>query len=74
MDSIDWKPFTLRIIDFEIDRETQKLFAITDSLTILSFSTPENFQTLTNQTLTSYPIDLKVVNGSLFLVSGGDVV
>lgn len=67
--NIEWKLFPFAIVDFEIDIDSKKLFAVTDSLKIISFSTPTEFQQLTNKRLSGFPIDIKVVNHSLYLVS-----
>lgn len=69
--NIEWKPFNVAIVDFEIDLDSKKLFAVTDSLKIISFSTPTEFQPLTNKRLSGFPIDIKVVNHSLYIVSNG---
>lgn len=65
----NWKVFPVDLLDFEIDTESQKLFAVSDSSTLLSFSTPTDFQRLTNKPLSYFPIDMKVVNHTLYLVS-----
>jgi hypothetical protein len=69
--NIEWKSFPIAIVDFEIDIDSKKLFAVTDSLKIISFSTPTEFQPLTDKRLSGFPIDIKVVNHSLYLVSNG---
>ena len=66
---IDWKSFPIKICDFELDKDSQTLFAITDSLEIITFTSPTEFHLLTDKRLLSYPIDIKVVNGSLFVVT-----
>lgn len=71
MGTIDWKSFPVRVRDFEIDNDSKTLFAITDSLKIVSFTAPTEFKPLEDQRLATPPIDLKVVNGSLFIVSRG---
>jgi len=50
---INWKSFPVQVIDFEVDFDSNKLFAITDSLKVISFSTPSNFQSLTNDRLSN---------------------
>lgn len=66
---IDWKSFTVKVVDFELDNETKKIFAITDSLEIISFSTPEDFHLVSKKTILGFPIDIKVVNHSLYVIS-----
>lgn len=68
-DKIDWQPFPVKIYDFELDKEANLLFAITDSLKVISLSSPTSFEFITDQRLSSFPLDLKVVNHSLFIVS-----
>jgi len=66
--NIEWKSFPIAIVDFEIDSDSKKLYAVTHSLKIISLTTPTDFQTLTDKRLSGFPIDIKVVNHSLFLV------
>ena len=68
-DKIDWQPFSMKIYDFELDKEANILFAITDSLKVITLSSPTEFELLTDQRLLSFPLDLQVVNHSLFIVS-----
>ena len=73
-DTIDWKSFPIKIYDFELDNDSKTLFAISDSMEIYSFRSPTEFQLLTDKKLSSYPVDFKVVNGSLFVISNKDEV
>lgn len=68
---IDWKTFPVKIHDFELDPDSQTLLAVTDSLTIVSFTSPTEFESYINQKLSFLPIDLQIVNHSLFVLSGG---
>lgn len=68
-DNIDWKSFPIKVYDFELDNDSKNIFVISDSLKIFSFTSPTKFQPLTEKGLSSYPIDIKAVNGSLFIVS-----
>ncbi len=70
-DNIDWKPFASNLFDFDFDKTTNQLFAVTSDLKILSFFTPSNYSQFTNYSLVNYPIDIKAVNGSLFVVIRG---
>jgi len=74
VDKIDWQPFPIKIYDFELDKEANLLFAITDSLKIITLSSPTEFELLTDQCLSSFPLNLKIVNHSLFIVSNDYVV
>lgn len=67
--NIDWQTFPIKVYDFELDNDSKTLFAISDSLKIVSFTSPTDFHLLTDKRVSSYPIDIKVVNGSLFVVS-----
>lgn len=67
--NIDWQPFPIKVNNFDLDNDSKTLFVISDSLKILSFTSPTEFNLLTDKQLSDYPIDIKVVNGSLFVVS-----
>ena len=69
IDEINWKSFPIKIFDFEIDNESKILFAITDSLKIIRFTSPTEYQLLTDKRLLNFPIDIKVINHSLFVIS-----
>ncbi len=71
LNKIYWKPFPIKIFDFELDNDSKTLFAISDSLKIVSLTSPTEFHLVTDKQLPSYPIDIKVVNGSLFVISSG---
>jgi hypothetical protein len=68
-EKIDWQSFPIKIYDFELDKEANLLFAITDSLKVITLSSPTEMELLTDQCLLSFPLDLKIVNHSLFIVS-----
>lgn len=65
----EWKPFPIGIVDFKLDKDSEKLFAVTDSLKVITFSSPDQFQFLNKERLSFHPIDLKVRNGSLYTLS-----
>lgn len=65
---INWKSFPIKIIDFEIDRDSKDLFAVTDELNVVCFTSPEEYDNLSNKTLSSPPLNLKVVNHSLYVI------
>lgn len=69
INNIEWKSFPVKVFDFELDKNSKTLFVIDDSLRILSFSSPNNYHLITNERLTSKPVDMKAVNGSLFVAS-----
>ncbi len=68
INNIDWKHFPIKILDFELDKESNTLFAIDDSLRIVSFTTPNEYHLVTTERLLTLPTDMKVVNGSLFIL------
>lgn len=68
---IYWQRFDQHLIDFELDKATQMLYAVTDDLRVLSFTSPVEYQMLTEQKLSSRPMDVKAVNGSLYMVNYG---
>ncbi len=68
--SIDWKPFPLKFINFETDAQSGKLYVVADSLCVYTFITPDNYLTLNKEPKAAYPIDLKVVAQSLYILTG----
>ncbi len=71
---MDWKSFSTSIMDFELDEKSNKLFAITDDKKVILLSSPTDFRLVSNQNLDSNPIDLEVVNNSLFVFASGPKV
>lgn len=67
--SIDWISFPFKIVDFELDIESQLLYVVSDSLKVFSFSDPEHFQLLNDEKLSAYPLDMKFSNGSLYTIT-----
>lgn len=68
-ENIDWKPFPVNVYDFRLDTKSQTLYAITDSLDIVVFDSPGEFQFLSDKKLPDKPIDFRVMNGSVYAVS-----
>lgn len=68
-ETIDWKLFPLKIVDFELDVESQLLYVVSDSLHVFSFSDPEHFQVLNDEKLSDYPLNMKISNGTLYIIS-----
>lgn len=66
---IDWKVFPVKIVDFELDVESQLLYVVSDSLNVFSFSDPEHFQLIKDEKLLDYPLNMKVSNGSLYIIT-----
>lgn len=67
-DKIKWKEFNLELIDFELDQNTQELYAVTDDLRLVLYQSPSNFKHLTEVSLKNTPIGLSVMNESLYLL------
>ncbi len=72
--TINWRPFAINIIDIELDEVSKKLFAITQDLDVVYFTSPNSFTKLTNQRLPSFSIDIKFVNHSLFVLCSDNEV
>lgn len=72
--TIDWKLFPFKIVDFQLDINSQTLYVVTDSLKIYAFSDPVHFQLFNQEKLSSFPIDMKVSNGSLYIFTNNDNV
>lgn len=66
--SIDWKSFPVAIKFFEKDKESEKLYAITGKGHIFQFSSPTNFNSLTENQVQDV-INIQVKNESLFLLT-----
>ena len=71
---IDWQPFPVRIIDLSLDKGCNLLCAIDDSLRVLWFASPTEYGSPLNERLPAYPIDIKAVNGSLYMILANEMV
>ncbi|MES2513265.1 MAG: hypothetical protein V4580_03945 [Bacteroidota bacterium] len=67
-ENIDWKEFPVDIIEFELDIELKKLYAVTADFKIISFTTPDKFEVVNDGLLKKHPMDMQVSNGSLYLI------
>ena len=67
-DKIDWQPFPVRIIDFSLDKSCNLLWAVDDSLSVLAFASPTEYGLPLKERIPAYPIDIKAVNGSLYMI------
>lgn len=63
---IDWKKFPIELVDFEI--HSNELYAVTNKLKIVVFTSPKKYEYLSDNALNAYPIDIKIVNHSLFAI------
>lgn len=68
---IKWEQFPIKLVDFEVDKESNLLFAVTKDLGVVVFSKPSEYEELTIKKLRNAPIDIKVVNHSLYIISAG---
>ena len=66
--NVDWQPFPVRIIDFSLDKSCNLLSVVDDSLRVLWFASPTEYGSPLNERLPAYPIDIKAVNGSLYII------
>lgn len=66
--NIEWNSFQIGIKDFEIDYELKNLYAVTDSLNLIKFSTPTKYNFVNDVKLPKLPINFKVHNNSVYLV------
>lgn len=67
---IVWKEFPIDIIDFAVDDDMKKLYAITQDLRAMVFISPTQFSFLGTQKLKEPSLNIKVVNNSLFIIDG----
>ena len=70
-DKIFWKEFPVKIIDFERDPVSKKLFALTDDYKIISFTTPTDYVYLSGKALSNG--NLKVANSSVYLLNKSEI-
>lgn len=73
-DTIEWKPFPIKVYDFELDTDSNTLLVVGDSSNIFAFTSPTEYKLYANLSLSGNVHDFKVVNGSLFILSGNNVV
>lgn len=66
-DEIEWQPFPVQLMDFELAPDHHQLLGYDDSLRLWAFTSPTQFQLLTEERLPNYPINIKVMNGSLYV-------
>ena len=66
-DEIEWQPFPVQLMNFELATDHHHLLGYDDSLRLWAFTSPMQFQLLTEERLPNYPINIKVMNGSLYL-------
>ena len=71
---IDWQPFPVRIKDLSLDRSCNLLSVVDDSLRVLWFASPTEYGSPLNERLPAYPIDIKAVNGSLYMILANKMV
>ena len=65
---IDWQPLPVRLYDFDLDKSSNILMGVDDSLRVLAFASPTEYGIPTNERIPNYPVDVKAINGSLYMV------
>jgi len=65
---INWKPFGVKILDFEIDRETDRLIGIDPDLRIVSFTIPQDWTLLNKDPLKRPPKYLTIHEGKVYVI------
>lgn len=71
---INWKKFPVEIVEFELDRHSKELFAITKDLKVILFSSPDKYVYLSQKSMNTFPLDLKVSNNSLYIIDQSDEI
>lgn len=72
MDEIKWREFPIEINEFEVDVNSDKLFAVSNDLRVITFLAPSDFTTLNKKALERKPMDIQIVNGSFYAIEGGN--
>ena len=70
-DKIFWKKFPVKIINFEQDPVSKRLYALTDDFRIISFTTPTDYAYLSKEKLTSGII--KLANRSVYILNNSEI-
>ncbi len=65
---INWQEFPTEITQFELDKNTQRLFATNKKNQVIVFSTPTNCTLFQEKALLSSAKDLKIVNNSIYIL------
>jgi len=66
-DTVDWQPLPGLLRGFTLDEKHNVMLGYDDSLKVLTFSSPTEYELLTQDRIPNYPIDIKAVNGSLYM-------
>ena len=67
-DEIEWQPFPVQLMDFELAPDHHQLLGYDDSLRLWAFTSPTQYRLLTEERLPAYPENIKVMKGSLYLL------
>ena len=67
IDKIEWKEFIINLIDFEIDRDLDNLFAITTENKAIQLENIDTYKIISTQKIVGRIKDMKVVNNSVYL-------
>jgi hypothetical protein len=65
---VQWKSLPVAALDFAVDRESSKLYVVTEKMQIVLFDDLNNFHQLGKKSLLSRPVDMQVVNHALFVL------
>lgn len=71
---VDWHAFPTELLMFEIDTSTNTLVAITDSLSLVRFTSPVHCVPILKQKLDVNPSYLTIVNGAIYIESSDDAM
>lgn len=64
--NVKWKPFPVALAALEINKQNNKLYAVSDDKQVLVFNNPEKFQPLNAQLLPIHTNDLTIVNNHVY--------
>jgi hypothetical protein len=73
-DKIEWMAFESVLTIFELNKETQRMYAISDNFEVLKMASPTDFKTLGKLPLGPLPMDLAVVDHSVYVITSRDNV
>ena len=67
-DNVDWQPLPIRLRGLTFDKDRNLLIGYDDSLRVLAFSSPTEYELFTQERIPEEPIDIKMMNGSLYMI------
>ena len=72
--NILWQHFPIKVTDFYLDRETNKLIAITDKNEVMVFTSPTNYRLFTPEPLPAKPAAATMHHGTLYVWAVGRIL